>query len=651
MTALNRLIITILFGWLGIHKFFDKKPIQGFIYMFTLGLLFFGWIIDIVMAIQFYLKIRVNRIEQVSMVLGIVFSLMLFLGCIGGLLDKDFDAFSFILSLISCVSIFKVFVIDNKKNELSYANLNYTHKHLKPSDSNIITKNMTSNEKNNINFDDNSVDDYNLMSRIYRYSNNEKSEESIEKLGEEAIEELEEENINNSPIKNSGYLTGKFYDEENLILEKYKDLKTPQYIIIQINEQLNPTGDFYYVDDMVELSNQYKDKYLDSADFYPFNSYWAQIRDLNEYQLRWYLFWRKEFLNGNVLDTDISYIFIFAYELICYTFNQKASFNISVLEKLYNSYKELYPKLSNYIPEWIEDMLSEVGYYYNQNDSDIKVVEEDPLVNSLTTNTDLDKINITVWKKHYNESKSDLTNKQLSLIYGNQKFTNRVKKYAGFLAKYYIDNKIDIINKWFEVRVVTEKKRLFDSVPSSLQRREGTFKCKRYFSNKTFEHDLNQITKLCYDLLFPQNGRTENEYVISQYEDGRYELPKDFFYLHFKTKQKKKDSLVNEENPTPREFTIDMSVIEKSDSSFNYVETKHKQLIFNKEEKEFLRKFDSGLFDKKDAQQYFIKKGIMLNVFIKNFNEKYYSEINKEIIIVDDKNLRLNIEVEEFIND
>ena len=93
---------------------------------------------------------------------------------------------------------------------------------------------MTSNEKNNINFDDNSVDDYNLMSRIYRYSDNEKSEEPIEELGEEAIEELEEENVDNSPIKNSGYLTGKFYDEENLILEKYKDLKTPQYIIIQI---------------------------------------------------------------------------------------------------------------------------------------------------------------------------------------------------------------------------------------------------------------------------------------------------------------------------------------------------------------------------------------------------------------------------------
>lgn len=83
---------------------------------------------------------------------------------------------------------------------------------------------------------------------------------------------------------NLSYLTGKFYDENNIILDKYRTLKTPNYILIQIHEQLHPAKDIYFLDDMIELSNKFKDKYLNNADFFPFNSYWAQIRDLNEYQ-------------------------------------------------------------------------------------------------------------------------------------------------------------------------------------------------------------------------------------------------------------------------------------------------------------------------------------------------------------------------------
>ena len=74
MTAITRLIITIFLGWLGIHKFIDKKPLQGILYIFTFGLFAFGWIIDIVAAIQFCMKKRIDKIENTSKVLGIIFS-------------------------------------------------------------------------------------------------------------------------------------------------------------------------------------------------------------------------------------------------------------------------------------------------------------------------------------------------------------------------------------------------------------------------------------------------------------------------------------------------------------------------------------------------------------------------------------------------
>ena len=53
MNAVARLIITILFGLFGVHKFLDKKPLQGLLYLCTFGLFSFGWIIDIVSSIQF----------------------------------------------------------------------------------------------------------------------------------------------------------------------------------------------------------------------------------------------------------------------------------------------------------------------------------------------------------------------------------------------------------------------------------------------------------------------------------------------------------------------------------------------------------------------------------------------------------------------
>lgn len=46
----TRILVTVLGGWLGIHKFMDKQIGIGILYLLTGGLFGIGWIIDIIKA-------------------------------------------------------------------------------------------------------------------------------------------------------------------------------------------------------------------------------------------------------------------------------------------------------------------------------------------------------------------------------------------------------------------------------------------------------------------------------------------------------------------------------------------------------------------------------------------------------------------------
>lgn len=41
------LVLCVFGGWFGLHQFYVGKYGKGFLYMFTMGLFMFGWIIDI----------------------------------------------------------------------------------------------------------------------------------------------------------------------------------------------------------------------------------------------------------------------------------------------------------------------------------------------------------------------------------------------------------------------------------------------------------------------------------------------------------------------------------------------------------------------------------------------------------------------------
>lgn len=48
---MTMLIITLVFGVVGIHRFYVGKTLTGILYLFTGGLFGFGWIVDLFQVI------------------------------------------------------------------------------------------------------------------------------------------------------------------------------------------------------------------------------------------------------------------------------------------------------------------------------------------------------------------------------------------------------------------------------------------------------------------------------------------------------------------------------------------------------------------------------------------------------------------------
>lgn len=58
MHTVTYLVLTVLFGYLGLHRFYRRQYKLGILYLFTLGICGIGWIIDSVIAVWTYIQDR-----------------------------------------------------------------------------------------------------------------------------------------------------------------------------------------------------------------------------------------------------------------------------------------------------------------------------------------------------------------------------------------------------------------------------------------------------------------------------------------------------------------------------------------------------------------------------------------------------------------
>ncbi len=126
----------------------------------------------------------------------------------------------------------------------------------------------------------------------------------------------------------------------------------------------NKSNDFRVTETSQYISSgeQFKRKAQNNASvgglkspFVPFMSYWPTYDTMTKSQSKWYFYWRSEARQGRYRDTDLSYIFIYIYELIHGIGYGSADEGYRLLFALWKAYREVYPKLDHYLIDWILD--------------------------------------------------------------------------------------------------------------------------------------------------------------------------------------------------------------------------------------------------------------------------------------------------------
>ncbi|MBX4151523.1 TerB N-terminal domain-containing protein [Paenibacillus lautus] len=91
--------------------------------------------------------------------------------------------------------------------------------------------------------------------------------------------------------------------------------------------------------------------------FVAFKSYWPTYDQMASDQFKWYFYWREEVRSGRYPDTDLSYLFVYFYELIHGVGWSDPLQGYELMEQAWHAYRKRYTKLDTYLREWLYDFM------------------------------------------------------------------------------------------------------------------------------------------------------------------------------------------------------------------------------------------------------------------------------------------------------
>jgi len=91
------------------------------------------------------------------------------------------------------------------------------------------------------------------------------------------------------------------------------------------------------------------------ASFVPYMNYWPTYDSMTTVQSKWYFYWRGAVRRGEYPDTDLSYIFLYVYELMNGVGWSDAVNGYHLMVAVWVAYRERHLKLNDYLIDWIAD--------------------------------------------------------------------------------------------------------------------------------------------------------------------------------------------------------------------------------------------------------------------------------------------------------
>ena len=370
-----------------------------------------------------------------------------------------------------------------------------------------------------------------------------------------------EESLKNISDVNVVKPSNQFYNEGAIILDKYRHIETPREIlkdIEQIRHGSSSNNNNSYVmsfshngSRFIKHSLDYSTKRGVESQEIPLHAYWTTFDSLNHEQKKWYFYWREQVLYGKYLDVDLSYIILFVYELLNYSFNQKAAFNISMMVRLHDNYVERLPKVKTYIGNWTADMLREVGENdlmeeWRSSSSEFYMM---PLYKQLKEKQDeLARISFTTWKpyiRNYKETVFFTANKH--------KIYKIFKESFPLLQEVYQKQGEQLIDRYFKMQEERTVKHLYTSAVMGRETNAFHVQTIRTLPSARINDEVTALFRLAENVTRLLNGEKRQIRVDESF------LPEGF-----------KEMMIEHFTPVAKEKTKRFKVVQKAENSEDY---------------------------------------------------------------------------------
>lgn len=105
----------------------------------------------------------------------------------------------------------------------------------------------------------------------------------------------------------------------------------------------------------VKQAREFESVVCSEAPFVSYRAYWPTYEQMSSAQKKWYFYWRKEVKQGRYPDTDLSYLFLYIYELIHGVGWTSPEEGLALLDEVWFGYGEREKKIDTYMREWIFD--------------------------------------------------------------------------------------------------------------------------------------------------------------------------------------------------------------------------------------------------------------------------------------------------------